>query len=185
MNSRAVHIVLVGLPGSGKSTLGREVANAFGYLFIDLDTAIEEKEQMWVADIFSRKGEAYFREVEANTLRELLNLPEPLVIATGGGAPCFFDNMDLIQRQSCSVYLEVPFDELAQRLFAQGVAKRPLLEGVATREALVKLLEEKFTYRLPYYQKAGLRFRNTAKASVDSLLRKVQACLNESGGLKS
>lgn len=185
MNSKAAHIVLVGLPGSGKSTLGRVIANAFGYLFIDLDTAIEEKEQMWVTDIFSRKGEAYFREVEAGTLRELLNLPGPLVIATGGGTPCFFDNMELIQRQSCSVYMEVPFDELAHRLFAQGVAKRPLLEGVATQEALVKLLKEKFTYRLPYYQKADLRFQNTAEASADNLLREVQACLTESGGLKS
>lgn len=185
MNSSAAHIVLVGLPGSGKSTLGRTVAKALGCLFIDLDTAIEEKEQMWVPDIFNQKGEAYFREIESKTLRELLNLPGPLVLATGGGAPCFFDNMELIGQKACSIYLEVSFDELAQRLFAQGVARRPLLEGVANPGELVKLLKEKFAYRLPYYKKAGLHFQNTAEASVDSLLEKVQACLKESGSLKN
>lgn len=157
--------------------MGRLLANALGFPFVDLDTAIGEMEGMPVPEIFSQKGEDYFREVEASTLRELLDLPGPLVVATGGGAPCFFNNMELIRQQACSIYLEVSFEELAQRLLAEGVEKRPLLQGLRSRTELVRLLEEKFAYRLPYYKKAGLHFQNTTEAFVDGLVGKVQACL--------
>ena len=177
MNPHAVHIVLMGLPGSGKSTLGKKLAQIMGLPFIDLDTAIEEMEGLAVPELFSRKGEDYFRQAEANCLRALLDNENSYVLATGGGAPCFFDNLERIQQKACSVYLQVSFEDLAQRLLAQGVAKRPLLEGVATEQELMRLLEKKFSYRLAYYQKADLHFRNSAGASLEQLLQAIKACL--------
>jgi shikimate kinase len=177
LNSKAAHIVLVGLPGSGKSTMGKKLSDRLGYPFIDLDMVVEEKEGMSVPQLFSKKGEEYFREVESNCLRALLEAEQSFVLATGGGAPCFFNNMERIQQQTCSVYLEVSFEELALRLFAEGVVSRPLLQGVATQQELVPFLKEKFTYRLAYYQKAKLHFRNAAGAKTEDLLKEIQACL--------
>ncbi len=177
MYSKAAHIVLVGLPGSGKSTLGKELARKMDLPFVDLDAAIEEREGLPVAEIFSKKGEDFFRQLEAESLRTLLETVQPMVLATGGGAPCFFHNMGLINQKGCSVYLEVSFEALAQRLLAQGVAKRPLLEGVASRQELVELLERKFSYRIPFYKKADLHYHNTAAAHPEALLKEIKACL--------
>ena len=168
---------MVGLPGSGKSTLGKSLAQSLGLPFIDLDSIIEEKEGMPIPELFRKKGEAYFRQVEANCLRDLLNSEEDFVLATGGGAPCFFDNMERIQQQACSVYLEVSFEELAQRLFTEGVEKRPLLQEVATQQDLVPFLEEKFSYRIAWYKKAKLHFRNSAGVPLGALVQEIQACL--------
>lgn len=169
------HIILVGLPGSGKSTVGKALAQALRLPFTDLDAAIVQKLGMSIPDVFSREGEAFFREQEALCLREILDAEEKVVLATGGGAPCFHQNMELIISRGLSIYLSVPYLELAQRLLAQGVDKRPLLEGVREPEALAVLLENKFAYRIPYYQKAGLQFSNISNASIEELIKEVQA----------
>lgn len=178
MSVQNKHIILVGLPGSGKSTLGSGLALKLGLGFKDLDAALVGRLGMSIPEVFSQRGEEYFREQEALCLREILSGPEKVVLATGGGAPCFHDNMELIVRSGISIYLEVPFPELAQRLLAAGVSKRPLLEGVQDPEALAVLLQNKFEYRLPYYKKAGLHFSNTSNAALASLVKEVQA-LNE------
>lgn len=170
--------MLVGLPGSGKSTLGKKLAAELALPFFDLDTVIEQKEGMPVPALFSQKGEEYFRRVEADSLRTLLKAEQSYVLATGGGAPCFFNNMESIQQEACSVYLEVSFEELAQRLFAEGIAKRPLLQGVSGQQELVPFLKEKFGYRLPYYQKAAIHFHNRAEASIKGLVNEIQDCLS-------
>lgn len=169
------HIILVGLPGSGKSTLGRGLALKLGLGFKDLDTALVEKLGMSIPEVFSQRGEAYFREQEALCLREILSGPEKVVLATGGGAPCFHNNMELIVRSGISIYLEVPYTELAQRLLAAGVSKRPLLEGVQEPEALAVLLQNKFGHRVSFYKKADLHFRNTSDAAFAQLVKEVQA----------
>lgn len=178
MNFPDQHIILVGLPGSGKSSLGRRLARKLHWAFRDLDAAIVNRLGMSIPEVFSRQGEAYFREQEALCLREILSAEEKVVLATGGGAPCFHDNMELITAQGISVYLEVPYVELAHRLLTAGVAKRPLLEGVEEPEALAMLLENKFGHRIAYYKKAGLHFRNTSNASIEDLLAAVQAWNN-------
>jgi shikimate kinase len=175
LDKNTIHIVLVGLPGSGKSTVGKALASRLDRSFQDLDTIIAEEEGMSIPEIFTTHGEGYFREQEALWLRNTLSEKKGIVLATGGGAPCFHENMDLILAESLSVYLEVPFELLAERLFTEGVEKRPLLEGINNPKGLVHLLEEKFAYRIPFYQKAGLHFRNTADASVEELVGKLQA----------
>lgn len=175
MDSENKHIILVGLPGSGKSTLGKALSRALKLPFRDLDAAIVEKLGMSIPDVFSAEGEVFFREQEALCLREILEAEEKVVLATGGGAPCYHQNMELMLSRGLTIYLAVPYVALAQRLLAQGVTTRPLLEGVQEPEALALLLENKFGHRIPYYQKADLHFMNTSNASIEELIKKVQA----------
>lgn len=168
-------IVLVGLPGCGKSTLGRELSARLGVPFVDLDKVIEEEEGASVPEIFREKGEGYFRDLEADCLRQELDKEEGMILATGGGAPCFHGNMERILKKGLSIYLEVPFEELAERLFAEGVGRRPLLEGIKEPAGLVSLLKDKFAYRIPYYKKADLHFLNTSDSSVQELIKEIQA----------
>ncbi|WP_017732028.1 shikimate kinase [Nafulsella turpanensis] len=175
MTLKPAHIVLVGMPGSGKSTLGKILARELHLPFLDLDSRIEEREGQSVPAIFGEKGEEYFRKVERECLQEVLDWPEAVVLASGGGAPCFFDNMELIRKQSVSVYLKVSFPELAERLLTEGAEKRPLLQGYTETEKLAIFLEEKFAYRLPFYKKANLHFHNHAQADVQELVGKIQA----------
>ncbi len=170
-----MNIILVGLPGCGKSTLGRRLSGRLQMPYIDLDKVIEEKEGISVPEIFGGKGEEYFRKLEAECLVQELDKQQGIILATGGGAPCFHGNMDVILAKGISIYLEVPFEELAKRLFAQGVEKRPLLEGIKEPAGLVSLLEEKFAYRIPYYKKADLHFLNSSRSPVAELVEKIQA----------
>ena len=91
------NIFLVGMPSSGKSTLGRRLARALGYRFADLDKLIVQDQKRTIPEIFASEGEDYFRKVEQRILRATQQ-NRSLVVATGGGAPCFFDNMDFIKR---------------------------------------------------------------------------------------
>jgi len=147
-------IYLIGLPSSGKSTLGKELASTLCYDYIDLDQKIEEYEQMTIPEIFAQKGENHFREIEKKVLHQCSNRLR-LVIATGGGAPCFFDNMNFILAKGISFYLDISVDEIIERLNkAQAQDNRPLLAG-KNKEQLRQELVEKKAIRSPYYQRAN------------------------------
>lgn len=140
------------MPSSGKSTLGRRLAKELGYTFVDLDQLIVADQDMSIPEIFSRFGEPYFREVE-NRLLQNLPVDSSLLVATGGGAPCFYDNMDFILRSGLSIFLDVPAGELAARIKAHARDDRPLLSGLADLESeLAKKLEE----RRRFYSRAHL-----------------------------
>lgn len=125
-------IALLGMPGAGKTTLGRRLAAHFAYPFLDLDAAIEARAGRGIPAIFQAEGEAYFRQLEADTLREVVARPGPLVLATGGGTPCFHENMAVLQAAGLTVWLDVPLMVLAARLRAAGLASRPLLAATQT-----------------------------------------------------
>ena len=152
--SKNQSIVLVGMPGSGKSTLGTALTKILGLPFVDLDKLLEEREASTIPALFESKGEAYFRQRESKLLKEVLNDPARLVLATGGGTPCFFDNMQHIRQQALSVYLQVSWPLLAQRL-AQQPGQRPLLKDLSA-DVLADSLKEKFAWRIPYYQQAQI-----------------------------
>src|SRR5664279_1137995 len=113
------------MPGSGKSTIGREVARRLGAPFADCDRAIEERAGCSIARIFERDGETVFRQTESDVLAALV-LDGPRVIATGGGAVLRADNRDVLRTQTACVYLNVPFDVLWKRL--RRDRRRPLLQ---------------------------------------------------------
>ncbi len=137
--NKNLKVVLVGLPGSGKSTFGRQLAQELGFPFLDLDHQIEEKYLKKIPAIFSIYGEGKFREWETETLTDLLNRDSSFILASGGGAPCFNDNMELINAKSVSVYLDVPLESISQRLQASKVQNRPMFQGLDQGEIILKL----------------------------------------------
>lgn len=137
--NKNLKVVLVGLPGSGKSTFGRQLAQELGFPFLDLDQQIEEKYLKKIPEIFSIYGEGKFREWETETLSGLLERDSSFILASGGGAPCFNDNMDLINSKSISVYLDVPLESISQRLQVSKVQNRPMFQGLDQGEIILKL----------------------------------------------
>lgn len=120
------HIALVGLPGSGKSTIGRYLAKRWSMPFVDVDVAIEEHIGCTIRDFFAKEGEARFRDVEQEVLAELLTRPEKTVIATGGGAVLKAENRQELAGHAQVVYLSASPHEIAKRL--QRDTQRPLLQ---------------------------------------------------------
>ena len=146
-------ILLIGYMGAGKTTLGRALAKEIGVEFIDLDQYIEEKEGLSVNEIFAQKGETAFREMERNTLREVTeNIGG--VIATGGGTPCFFDNMEYMKTNGKVIYLNCSRGELLERLKIYK-ATRPLLKDKNDDE-LKEFIENSLPKREPFYNKANI-----------------------------
>src|SRR5687768_14013749 len=144
-------IFLIGMPGSGKSTLGKQLAAELSLLFIDLDTEIEKEEGQIVKDIFSSKGEDYFRLAESKALKKIIASYKSFVLATGGGAPCFHNGIDIINNAGISIFLDVSVKELVSRV--QNNTDRPLLNNeskVELEEKLKHLLEK----RLKIYKQA-------------------------------
>jgi shikimate kinase len=150
-------VFLIGLPGSGKTTLGQKIADALHVLFVDLDKEIERTEGRLIREIFKEKKEDYFRLLETNELAEWCKLEGSFVMATGGGAPCFFKNMELINRSGTSIFLDVPASEIAARIQKTNVAERPLL-AAGGFDALKDNIERMRSLRLKVYQQAHLTF---------------------------
>ena len=154
--SKSLKVVLVGLPGCGKSTFGRQLAQELKFPYLDLDQQIEGKNQMKIPQIFSELGEGKFRELETETLSELLDLDESFVLATGGGAPCYNSNMDLINEKSISVYLDVPLDSISERLGVSKVQNRPMFFNLDQGEITLKL-KSLLIQRESFYNQAKIK----------------------------
>lgn len=143
-----MRIYLIGYMASGKSNLGRQLASRLGYDFLDLDYLFEERFRVSVLDFFDKYDEMAFRKIERSLLHETCCL-ENTVISTGGGTPCYFDNMEFIRKSGISVYLlwEVPI--LVSRL-KMVKRKRPLLKDTPPSELYDKvsgqLAEREFYY---------------------------------------
>lgn len=144
---------------SGKTTLGKKLAKALNYQFVDLDKLIEKDQGMEISSIFATQGEAYFREVESRILKETAR-QKGIVLASGGGTPCFFDNIDVIKAMGVSIFLDVPAEDLAKRIENHGKDDRPILSGATS---LVDTLRSRITDRLPYYSQADF----TLKGEID------------------
>lgn len=148
-----MQVFLIGFMGSGKSHTGRRFAQLLGQPFVDLDRFIVAREGASVPDIFARKGEPYFRQLERDCLRSL-TAPPQRVVACGGGTPCFFDNMAWMNKQGLTIYLRANAELLAQRLLNSSAA-RPLLRGLPP-EQLPHFITEKLAARAPYYMQANV-----------------------------
>ena len=135
--------------------MGRALAKEIGVEFIDLDQYIEQRYRKSIADIFAEKGEEGFRLIEQRMLHEVCEF-ENVVISTGGGTPCFFDNIEYMNRQGTTIYLHVPNSRLFERL-SIAKSKRPLLKD-KNDEEIVAFIEEQIKKREPFYSQAKHTF---------------------------
>ena len=148
------HIIyIIGFMGSGKSTAGRKLASLLGWSFIDLDKRIEEHTSKTIPEIFSQKGEDYFRSIEAQLLRDLMSCTNT-VISTGGGTPCHGDNIDFMNENGLTIYLKLTPAELNSRL-SQSNGERPLIKDLE-KGNLLSFIEEKLAVRKKYYDRSDI-----------------------------
>lgn len=142
-------IFIIGYMGSGKSTFGKRLANHMDYIFIDLDQLFEETYRISIADFFSKYGETMFRKMEHELLEMNLNHPS-MVVSCGGGTPCFFNNMDLMNANGITLYLRLSPAALAQRLL-HSRRRRPLIETLPgenlTQKITLHLAEREILYK--------------------------------------
>jgi shikimate kinase len=146
-------VYIIGFMGSGKTTTGLKLASLLGWEFTDLDKNIEENTGMTIPEIFSHHGEAYFREVESGILRSV----EPVknrVISTGGGTPCFCDNMNFMLNTGLTLYLKLTAGQLKSRL-SDSNGERPLIKDLNDEE-LLSFITEKLAFREKWYEQAEL-----------------------------
>lgn len=146
-------IYLTGYMGSGKTTAGLKLAVKLGYTFADLDVMIENRFRISISQFFEKYGEAAFRKAEREVLMETTSFTDT-VIATGGGTPCYLDNMDLINLNGISVYIKMPESAILQRL-TNAKKKRPLLAGKSDEE-IRAFISRQMAVREPYYMKSCL-----------------------------
>jgi shikimate kinase len=144
---------LIGFMGSGKTYAGKRIAEELNLPFYDLDEYLEEKEGKKISEIFQSKGEDYFRQIERMCLRDF-GIIGDAVIACGGGTPCFFDNLEWINKTGISIYLQTPVKLLVERL-SKNQSERPLITGKSKSE-LREFVEEKLKERTEFYLKASI-----------------------------
>ena len=171
-------IILIGYMGSGKTTVGRQLALSLGVTFYDLDWYIEMRYHRTVAQIFAERGEDGFREIERNMLHEAAEFQD-IVLSCGGGTPCFFDNMEYMNSLAETVYLKATPEVLAMHL-KMGKVERPLIKG-KTDEELLQYIKDSLKVREPYYNQAKhtldvtlLENYDKIKTSVELLMRKLK-----------
>jgi shikimate kinase len=152
-------IFLIGYMGAGKTTLGKQLSNQMNLTFIDLDHHIEARYHRTINELFAENGEKAFRDVERRMLHEV-SMFEDVLISTGGGAPCFFDNMEFMNSVGKTVYIKVSPPELANRLDMVHQT-RPVLSGRRGNE-LLTFITESLEVRKPFYEQASITFEAEA-----------------------
>lgn len=144
-------VFLIGFMGSGKTTIGKKLANYLKYDFIDLDKLIESKAGMSIVDYFELHGEQAFRELEQDVLQKT-EFPENVIIATGGGAPCFSNNISWMNENGLVAYLSLPAKALASRL-EHSKTDRPLIRHLKGEE-LIDFISKKLAEREVFYNQS-------------------------------
>jgi len=166
-----MRIYLVGYMGCGKSTIGRKVADLLRINFVDLDKYIEERYFKSVPDIFAEEGESGFREKERISLLEVSQF-ENVVVGTGGGTPCFFDNMELMNDNGITVYIAPDTDVLATRLI-KSRTERPLIAGKSW-DGLLSFISNALVTRAPFYEKSKIIIRGENNLDPQLVIDKIR-----------
>lgn len=168
-------ISLLGYMGSGKSHISKNLSKKINFKLIDLDQQISDEHQQTIPEIFEKKGEIYFRKEEKRILEELLNSNENLILSLGGGTPVYYDNMNIINQKSKSIFLRASVNTLTNRVLLQK-STRPLiakLEDSDIPEFIAKHLFE----RNPFYSQAHFTIDTDSKNAVeisDEIIKKLE-----------
>ena len=169
-NSNKRIVFLVGFMGVGKSFVGRNVSSSLKWNYLDLDAVIESHTGKRITEIFNDLGEDGFREIERDTLNTIIEEYDQVVVSTGGGAPCYFDNMDIMNQFGFTIYISKTVESLANNL-KKGMRKRPLLAGMQTQE-LLGYIRNKLAERLKYYRMAQFVIHDYHNLELTELVRK-------------
>lgn len=170
-------IFLIGYMGCGKSTMGRALSRTTGMKFIDLDNYIEGRYHQTVKEIFAQKGEEGFRAVERKMLHEVSDF-EDVIIACGGGTPCFYDNIEHMNSHGTTVWLNTSIEKLHTRLM-RGRHKRPLIAD-KNDEELLQFIITALESRKPHYSKAQMTFSSDlldTQSQIDDTVKEFMAQL--------
>ncbi|PZX61832.1 shikimate kinase [Hydrotalea sandarakina] len=164
-------VFLVGMMGSGKSYCCKQLVKHLNFNGIDLDALIEERHHQSIANIFEQSGEAYFRKEEAAVLREI-GIQKHTIIATGGGTPCFHQNMQWMNEHGITVWLNTPVNVLVQRLWHEK-KHRPLIAHFENVNDLEVFLNKKLEERNEFYALAHIHM-NEVNLNIHSLLNEIE-----------
>lgn len=178
-------IVLTGMMGSGKTTIGSRLADKLKIYFIDSDREIEDCEKMSINKIFDLKGENYFRKIEKQTIQEIINRDEPMVLSLGGGAFIDQETRKLIKNKTISIWLKANLETILNRV--SGKNNRPLLRGKDRRLVIHDLIKKRY----PIYEESDIHFNindyeNYDKKNedisliVDEIIKNIESFINKS-----
>lgn len=159
--------------GSGKSTMGRSLSSLLNLTLIDLDHYLENKYHKTIPQIFAEEGEDSFRRKEQTVLHEVSSF-ENVILATGGGAPCFFDNMEVMNNTGICIFLDVDTEELVERLM-HAKTERPIIKG-KSKDELYGFIEQMMEKRRPFYEKARyiLKGKNLEPQQIINIIGKYE-----------
>lgn len=163
-------ISLVGYMGSGKSHISKILSDKINFKLIDLDKEISRRNKLTIPEIFEKKGEIYFRKLERETLEEILATQENIVLSLGGGTPVYYNNMEIINNNSASVFLRASIATLTERISKQK-EKRPLIAKIAD-EDLPEFIAKHLFERNVYYSKAQLSI-NTDQKDPEDIIQEI------------
>lgn len=166
-------IYIVGYMGAGKTTAARRLAQRMGWEVVDTDALFEEKYKISVNDFFNKYDEPLYRKLESEVLKATESL-DHVVVSTGGGTACFFDNMDWMNQHGLTVFLRISPQAAVDRVI-HSRHKRPLVEG-KSEEELTEFVSQHYASRMPFYEQA----RITAKSEdfdIESLMEAIKDIL--------
>ncbi len=159
--------------GVGKTTVARTLSDCMGLKMIDLDDSISQESGMAISEIFSNKGEAHFRQEERTSLKSHILTEANFVMSTGGGTPCFHQNIELMKDAGIVVWLDLPADQIHVRL-KNDVHTRPLISGLNDQE-LIDFVQETLAERSSIYAQAHLRIQPDANLNIEALAKEIKA----------
>lgn len=162
---------LIGYMGSGKSYWTKSLSKTLNFPEVDMDQEIEHIEKMKIKDIFSTKGEPYFRNLETKILKDIVEKYKHIIISTGGGLPCHSDNMDYMNEHGITIYLKVPEEEIYNRLI-EAKQQRPLLKNMSDEE-IKTFISKSIKERTNYYEQAriSLDVNNISEHNFSDILK--------------
>lgn len=159
---------MVGYAGSGKSSMGKRLARRLGIRFVDTDKWVEQNEGASVADIFHYGGEEYFRMAERKCVESLASEGENMVVATGGGLPTWSDNMEWLNQNGMTIYLQRSAEQILSRMSAYGRERRPMFRGKSDEE-LLDFMRAQMAQREVYYSQAHIAVECTPLSDDDAV----------------
>ena len=157
-------IFIVGMPGSGKSTMARYLCSKTKFNYLDLDEEIEKKSQKSVTEIFRDEGQEYFRSLETKLLKEIINKKKIFILSTGGGTPCFNKNMELMKKNGITIFLNTSIDTLIERVSRKN--KRPLFNSKNIKETINNMFNE----RIKYYNQSRFSVKDNDRKEALSII---------------